>query len=206
MKSKRFWISFVVALLSASPAWAVTITYDGDNRPILFEGVSYPLGSGLSPLYDVSISWDQSFESTFGDGYKNSGGPYDPPAFIGEASTYWQLHALSEALVDDGYATSIGRGSADVVSYMIVPYTVFGPVTTAGQWIVEGHEVNLLRDNENLLAGINPGQFYDDFTVGAGYTRWALAAATVPEPGTVVAFASGLLGLFGVSVRSRRSG
>ncbi len=177
---RRAVLAGAASMVAAGAAHAVTITYDAQNRPILFEDVTY----SASPAYDVAITWGQSFETTFGSGYKNPGQPFDEPAFLGDGTVFNQMQALMQALVDDGYATPIGRGSADVPSLLVVPRTLSESTSTPGEWFVTGQRNNLGFNVSNLLAGQNPITLRDDWVEAVdaallselGYTRWALSS------------------------------
>lgn len=148
---------------------ATTITYNGDDRPILFEGIDV-----LGSTYDVSVTWGSSFNSVYSAGDPLFWGDYEGDAVPAR-------NALSQALVDDGYTAAPG-------GYVTVPTGLY--VTGLGNTI-GGQLVRLVfpltNTSSKMLA--NPATGYSN----VGYTRFT----PVPAPSSIWLLGSGLIGLIG---------
>ena len=141
--SKVVILAGCLSVLLAGLACAANVTYDTDNRPILFEGIELN-----ATMYNVAVTWNSNYLTVYSS---------QDPLFLGdEAEALAALSALSHALVGDGFT------STQLVSYLDVPFEDTGSV-------VRGWSL-YLRSGPTYQQYVEV--YYENYYETVGYTVW----------------------------------
>ena len=192
--------ALVAALaLSAGSARAQTITFEG-----LGDGVDVPNGyagltwSNFTIMEPASFSTPSGFQNSVISPVSTAYNPFGDPASFGSATPFALTSGYFTAVWNDGLTLRVVGSLAGA--------TVFSQsylLNTSGPLFVDFGGVSVDDVSFEASGGVSAGYSVegtlfsmDDLTI--------VAAATVPEPGTIALVLTGLVGVAGVSVQRRR--